>query len=130
MERSSGAAPPRQLLTVGVERANGDISIISLSGELDLATIPALEAKLFEEVGSRTAVIVDLTRLTFIDSSGIGLLIKAYRAKEDSARAELHTVIAGRSQVERVFRLAGIDRALPVHLDLSDALALLGDRGS
>ena len=81
-------------------------SAISLAGELDISTIPRIENRLFEALRSHRAVLMDLTRLTFIDSSGIGLLIQAHRlaAREDGGR--LHTVIAPDSQVDRVFRLA------------------------
>ena len=138
MERSSGAAPPRQpggsggpdptngeLLTVRVEPMDSEASAISLAGELDISTIPRIENRLFEALRSHRAVLMDLTRLTFIDSSGIGLLIQAHRlaAREDGGR--LHTVIAPDSQVDRVFRLAGIDRALSIHLDRGAATAAL-----
>ena len=133
MERSSGAAPPRQpgggdeternveRLSVRVEPATAGASVVSLSGELDLSTIPRVESRLFEEMRSADRLVVDLSRLSFIDSSGIGLLIKAFRSTEGS----LHVVIARESQVERVFTLAGIDRALPIFLDREAALAAL-----
>ncbi len=136
MERPSGAAPPRppggnreggaangQLLTVHVEAAGPDASVVSLAGELDLSTIPTIEGRLFEQLRSHPGVVVDLTRLSFIDSSGIGLLIKAFRTVNGTG--QLHTVIAPGSQVERVFRLAGIDRALPLFLERSQALGSL-----
>jgi anti-sigma B factor antagonist len=126
VERSSGAAPPRQLLAVEVEGAEGEQSIVSLAGELDLSTMPQLERPLSEQLESHFAVIVDLTALSFIDSSGIGLLISAFRANE----GKLHTVIAEGSQVERVFRLAGIDQALPLYLSRADALRALGSNGT
>jgi anti-sigma B factor antagonist len=141
VERSSGAAPPRQpggstegetdngqLLTVRVESAGPNASVVSLAGELDLSTIPRIEGRLFEQLRSHPGVVVDLTRLSFIDSSGIGLLIKAFRALDEGGR--LHTVIAPGSQVERVFRLAGIDRALPLFAEQTRALdSLNGDAG-
>ena len=123
MERSSGAAPPLQLLTVEVEREDGEASIVSLAGELDLSTISTAEKRLFEELRTHSAVIMDLTRLSFIDSSGIGMLIQGFRAREREEGGELHTVIARDSQIERVFRLAGIDRALPLYQDRAAALA-------
>ena len=134
MERSSGAAPPRQagtsdnsskgeLLEVRVETTDGRASVVSLAGELDLSTIPTLEARLLEKVRNPTGVVVDLTRLSFIDSSGIGLLIKAHRAAEGG---RLHTVVAPGSQVERVFELAGIDRVLPVFALRDEAVRALG----
>jgi anti-anti-sigma factor len=102
--------------------------VVSLAGELDLSTVPRVEGQLFEQLRSHSGVVVDLTRLSFIDSSGIGLLIKAFRAIDEGGR--LHTVIAPGSQVERVFRLAGIDRALPLFLEQTRALdSLNGDAG-
>jgi anti-sigma B factor antagonist len=136
VERPSGAAPPRQpggrseseaangqLLTVRVESAGPDAAVVSLTGELDLSTIPRIESQLFEQLRSHPGVVVDLTQLSFIDSSGIGLLIKAFRAVDDGGK--LHTVIAPGSQVERVFRLAGIDRALPLFVERTRALESL-----
>jgi anti-anti-sigma factor len=136
VERSSGAAPPRrsvrgsqeqggaELLTVEIERPSEGVTVVAAAGELDLSTIPGLEGQLLREVNGRRSVVVDLTRLSFVDSSGIGLLIKAHRARENGAF--LHTVVAPGSQVERVFALAGIDKALPLFRDLGEAIAALG----
>jgi anti-sigma B factor antagonist len=139
VERSSGAAPPRQpggsgepettgagngqLLAVRIEPEDHGISVVSLAGELDLSTVPRLENPLLRELRGHPAVVLDLTALSFIDSSGLGLLIKAFRAGEDESAGELHTVIARDSQIERVFRLAGIDRCLPLYLDREAAVA-------
>jgi anti-sigma B factor antagonist len=134
VERSSGAAPPlssgasgdsdgSQSLTVRVEPLGASGCVVSMAGELDLSTIPRVEKQIFEQVHRKDGVIVDLTRVSFIDSSGIALLIKAFRAT-DGAGA-LNTVIAEGSQVERVFRLAGIDRALPLFTDRAPAVEAL-----
>ena len=140
MERSSGAAPPRQpggsgeeaatngqLLTVRIEPVGADVSVVALSGELDLSTIPRIQGRLFEQLRSHSGVVVDLTGLSFIDSSGIGLLIQAFRA-DDAGR--MHTVVASGSQVERVFRLVGIDRALPLFAERAPALEALNGAAS
>jgi anti-anti-sigma factor len=137
VERSSGAAPPRpsgrgnpinqperDLLTIEVERPGNGLAIIALAGELDLGTIPRLEGQLLQELEANEGVVVDLRRLAFIDSSGIGLLIKAQRATMEDGSA-LHTVVTDGSQVERVFTVAGIGRALPVFLDRDEAVAAL-----
>ncbi len=115
-----------QLLAVRVEDADEGPSVVSLTGELDLSTIPLLEGKLFEQLRSHSGVVVDLTDLRFIDSSGISLLIRAHR---DGDGAGLHTVIAPGSQVERVFRITGIDRALPLFFDRTEARAALNGAG-
>jgi anti-sigma B factor antagonist len=137
VERSSGAAPPRQsgassqmngnLLKVRVETAGNGTSVVSLAGELDLSTIPRMELPLLGEVSHR-AVIVDLSALSFIDSLGIAVLIKAFRAAEGDRR--MHTVIAPGSQVERVLRIAGIHRALPLFPDRDAAFEALPNGGA
>jgi anti-sigma B factor antagonist len=107
------------LLTVRVVAAGKGPSVVSLAGELDLSTIPRVEAPLFGELSQR-AVIVDLSALSFIDSSGMAVLIKAFRAADGDRR--MHTVIAPGSQVERVLRIAGIHRAMPLFADREAAL--------
>jgi anti-sigma B factor antagonist len=131
VERSSGAAPPRrsagggqadgELLGIEFDSFGESVSIVALAGELDLSTIPRLEPRLLGELRSSPAVVVDLTRLSFIDSSGIGLLIKAHRAA-DGARL-LHIVVSPGSQVDRVFSIAGINRALTLFSDRDEAIA-------
>jgi anti-sigma B factor antagonist len=111
------------LLRMGVEPAGAGVSVVSLVGELDLSTIPSVESRLFDQLRTQSGVIVDLTGLSFIDSSGIGLLIKAFHATDEERT--LHTVIAEGSQVERVLRLVGIHRELPVVSERSRALEAL-----
>jgi anti-sigma B factor antagonist len=117
-----------QRLAVSVEAGGSNLSVVALSGELDLSTIPLLERRLLAEVGSKGAVVVDLTNVSFIDSSGIGLLIRAFRSGREDQR--LHTVITEGTQVERVFRLAGIDRALPLFMDRRGAIESLNGLAS
>jgi anti-sigma B factor antagonist len=139
VERSSGAAPPRRwgesdfekpverdLLRVEIEQSGNGLSIVALAGELDLSTSPRLEGRLLEELHQYESVVVDLTRLTFIDSTGIGLLIKAHQTADGCAK--LHTVVSEGSQVERVFELAGLGSCLPIFLDRDQAVAALGPR--
>jgi len=114
------------LLRVRVEPLGDGVSVVSLAGELDLSTLPDLEGPLFEELRTRTGVVVDLTQLIFIDSSGIGLLIKASGLRSDPAA--MHIAIAPESQVERVLGLTGVDRALPVTVGSDQALAALRGR--
>jgi anti-sigma B factor antagonist len=139
VERSSGAAPPLssgrsggpehgQLLTLRIEPAGSNASIVSLVGELDLSTVPRVEEQLFQELRSKAGVVFDLTALSFIDSSGIALLIHAFSA--DNKGAVLNTVITEGSQVDRVFRLAGIDRALPLFTERAGALEALNGAAS
>jgi anti-sigma B factor antagonist len=132
VERFSGAAPPPpsggsdppppSMLTVHIEDSREGPSIVSLVGELDLGTIPRMEGALLEQVTQRPAVLVDLSELAFIDSSGIGILIQALRSANGTP---VRILVGPGSQVERVFEIAGISQALPVSADRQQALAEL-----
>jgi anti-sigma B factor antagonist len=132
VERSSGAAPPPQsgtsdrspgeMLQVRIQDSANGRSTVVITGELDLSTIGAMEAPLFEQLRQRSAVLVDLSRVTFIDSSGIGILISAAR---DSNGTRMNVLIGPGTQVERVFRIAGVGEALSVFSDRDQALAAL-----
>jgi anti-sigma B factor antagonist len=133
VERSSGAAPPPQPggsdlngsapLDVRIKDSrDGGATIVALAGELDLSTIPRMEGPLLEQVRQRRAVVLDLSDLSFIDSSGIGILIKA---SQQSNGTPMRVVIGPGSQVERIFRIAGIEKALRVFVDRDEALGEL-----
>ena len=85
--------------------------VLRLHGELDVAAIPIFEAEL-EQVSMRELVIVDLTDLEFIDSSGIGALVRAdQRAAEAGRRFAL---IRGSGQVSQLLELTGLAERLMV----------------
>jgi anti-sigma B factor antagonist len=91
-----------------VQVANkGEAAIVSISGELDLASSPALEEEL-ERVAATDAslVIVDLRELEFMDSTGLSVLVRAHqRATENSQRFGL---VNGSQQVQRLLSLTGV----------------------
>jgi len=133
VERSSGAAPSLNHeggsgrnrtapLTVRIESPSKGASVVALAGELDLSTIRKMESPLLEQIEQRSAVLVDLTELGFIDSSGIGVLINAFR---ESNGTPMSVLVGASSQVERVFQIAGIADAMPVFSDRGLALAAL-----
>jgi len=107
-----------------VEVRNTDgAAVISVSGELDLASSPALEEEL-ERVAQSEAqvVVVDLRNLEFMDSTGLSVLVRAHqRAEEKGRRLGL---VNGSQQVQRLLTLTGVaDR-----LTLTDVPEeLLGD---
>jgi anti-sigma B factor antagonist len=134
VERSSGAASPPSaapgdpnalaILDVHIESSSG-VSVVALAGELDLSTIRRMVGPLLEQVTQRPAVLVDLSKLEFIDSSGIGVLVQAYRSANGTP---MSLVIGADSQVERTFAIAGLSVALPVFTDRGRALAELAER--
>lgn len=99
---------------------NGDSVRVRLAGELDIATAPRAEEELHqaeEHAGSGT-VVIDLAGLTFMDSTGLRLLVAA------DARAHQHgrrlAIVRGPEAVQRVIKLTGLDAKLLLVDDASD----------
>ena len=80
--------------------------VVTLSGELDLASVPPVERSILAAIASAEAVTVDLAGLTFCDSSGLNALAGA-RQKADANRVELSYINTQRA-VRRVFEVTGL----------------------
>ncbi|HEY6531043.1 MAG TPA: STAS domain-containing protein [Acidimicrobiales bacterium] len=99
------------------------VSVVTVLGEVDVATAPALRQELLRlitEGVSPPRVVVDMAGVDFLDSTGLGVLLgglKRVRAKDGSlvlARAE--------PQVRKVFEITRVIEILPIHDDLDAAL--------
>lgn len=92
-------------------RRDGHTHTIGLVGELDLATVDGMHRELARvEATDAIAIVIDLSGLTFIDSSGARLL---YLAHARLAGDERLSLLRGPAAVQRVFELSGIQRLLP-----------------
>jgi anti-anti-sigma factor len=101
----------------------GDLVIASVAGELDLAGAPSTGERIGEAVPtSARTLIVDFSRLEFIDSSGIAMLFNLVR-RLGARRQELRVVARSGEPVTRVLEIVEFNRAAPVHETLDDALA-------
>lgn len=91
---------------------DGDVHTIALVGEMDLANAGEVERELIRaEATNATKIVVDLSELAFMDSTGIQLLITAHaRSRHDGDRLAL---IRPPARVFRVLTIAGVDGLLP-----------------
>lgn len=81
--------------------------VIALSGELDLASSPALEEALERVFDSDTKlVVIDLRALEFMDSTGLSIIVKARQTADDRERQLFLT--NGPPQVQRLLSLTGV----------------------
>lgn len=111
----------------------GSVSVVTVSGEIDLVSGPRLRAVLDEVLddpdpaaGALTGIVLDLTDVSFIGSAGLGVLVDAHE-RAGQQGAALKVVIAGpASQVARSLQAAGIDEHLDVHLSVQSALPAEG----
>ena len=91
-----------------VDVSDGDRAVvIGVSGELDLASSPALEQELDNPATSAAeVVIIDLRQVEFMDSTGLSVLVRGHtRAAEKGQR---FVVVRGPQQVQRLLSLTGV----------------------
>jgi len=108
MRRVSAEFPLPEAFSVRTEQY-GEAAVVIPTGELDLATAPALEdalARAFE--GGSGRVVLDLRELEFIDSSGLRTLLTA-RRRADEARSDF-SLVAGHRGLERTLEIAGVHK--------------------
>jgi anti-sigma B factor antagonist len=87
--------------------------LVAVRGELDLSTSPQLEETLRREIDAGNRVVVDLSELEFIDSTGLNTLVTALRASSANG-AELVVSPSLPAQVQRVLEVTGLDEILPI----------------
>ena len=105
---ANGVLPQRPEFEVTVTSEDG-VCVVAVSGELDIDTMAELSTALAAGYGVATTV-VDLRRLTFIDSSGVsGLLAAARRARDAGSRL---VCVPGPASIQRIFELTGVDTVL------------------
>lgn len=86
---------------------------VQVRGELDLATSPELGDVLERELDQGRAVVVDLARVTFIDSTALNTLVSALKSCESNGgRLAVRSTLP--AQVSRVFEITGLDAVLPL----------------
>jgi anti-sigma B factor antagonist len=81
---------------------------LALGGELDMSNAPAFSAELLRLEASGTSLEIDLSRLEFIDSTGIAVLVGAHQRLGE----RLQLVRSDAPAVERIMSLTGLDREL------------------
>jgi len=112
------------ILDVQEGESNG-LAHLTLRGELDLSTVPKVEEALKRIEESRPSVIVlDLAGLTFLDSTGLRMVVTAdQRAKAEERRL---AVVRGPESVQRVFSITRLDE----HLDMVDNVSAVEPSGN
>ncbi len=93
------------------ERRNGNATVLALAGELDFGTVGQVQTRLAELRDRHAATVLDLDGLTFMDSTGIRLVLTAC---EDAQRGDWSfRVTRGSERVRRVLEAAQVIDRLP-----------------
>lgn len=120
-------AAPMQELVVGVWRPREGLLMVALAGEMDMSNAAQFTSEVDRRLGPVPyQLVVELSRLTFIDSSGINQLVKVAKAVEASGGSFL---LAGptAAAVTRVFEIVKLSEFIAMAETLEDALARVGD---
>jgi anti-sigma B factor antagonist len=108
MRRVPADYPIPEAFTVRTEQ-HGKAAVVVPTGELDLATAPALEDALQRGFdGGSDRVVLDLRELEFIDSSGLRTLLTARRSADMAQKP--FSLVAGHRGLERTLEIAGVHK--------------------
>jgi anti-sigma B factor antagonist len=123
---AQGIRPPDAYI-IEVGEPSGGVLVLALEGEFDMASAPALREQL---AAARTAaahgVVLDFSRVSFVDASGLRELLRACTAfREEGKRL---TVAAPRPAVIRLFELTGASELIRTAPTLERAITLLAEQ--
>ena len=108
-------------MALDVRDVNG-VAVVALEGDIDLQSSPAVRQQLLACFEKNTRVVVDLSGVTYIDSSGVASLVEAFQI----ARKKNGTFSLVNVAVMRVLSLARLDRVFTIHPTIEAATAAQG----
>jgi anti-sigma B factor antagonist len=108
---------------IGQREVGRDTTVLSVEGDLDLASAPSLKWALADlQSGDHHHVVVDMSKVSFIDSTALGVLVGAQRAMDQG----VHLAVAcAEENVLRIFELTGLDGMFEIVPTLEDALSFV-----
>lgn len=114
------AAAAGEFLGVVIVRPRPGVAVLDVAGEVDTFTAPVLEAALTDLLdGAEATLVVDLTGVRFLSSSGLAVLIRAADRSPGNGR-RLRLVAATRA-VRRPMEITGADQLFDMYTDVDAA---------
>jgi len=119
-ENQDGSDPKEVSFLITRRELADDTSLLSVEGDLDLASAPSLKWALADlQSASSRHVVVDLSRVSFIDSTALGVLVGAQRSLDPGVKL---AIACAEENVLRIFELTGLDGMFEIVPTLHDAL--------
>ncbi len=94
--------------------------VVSFEGDVDLEHSPKAREVLLKCVGQEKDVFVDLSAVSYIDSSGVASLVEAFQASK--RKGKRFVLVAVNASALRVLELARLDKVFTIHETLSEGL--------
>lgn len=101
-------------------RTEGPYTIVALAGEVDLYYSPKAREQILQQVSKKVNVLVDLSKVSYIDSSGVASLVEGYQLAR-SNKTEFGLVGASHAALQ-VLQLARLDKVFPIYGSVTDAI--------
>jgi anti-anti-sigma factor len=113
------------LVGVEIEQRDGAVVVARLTGELDISAAERTGKKIADAVpSSARGLVVDMSGLEFMDSSGVSMLFSLAR-QVGSHRQQLRVVAPPGRPVSRVLQIVEFERAAPIDADVDSAVAVI-----
>ncbi|MHC8510405.1 MAG: STAS domain-containing protein [Rhodospirillales bacterium] len=96
-------------------------TVVALKGDIDLQTSPAAREALLAAVGGERPVLVDLSGVEYVDSSGVASLVESYQNARKAGRG--FALVAVSEGAMRIFKLARLDDVFTICADLDAGAA-------
>jgi anti-sigma B factor antagonist len=111
--------PGTDAINTALAYQNG-IAVLKVGGDIDLATVPALEAAIEEAlIPKPTGLVIDLSGVGFLASAGLQTLVATHNSVSQSAH---FAVVANSASTSRPIQLTGLDQIFALYPTLSEAL--------
>lgn len=110
-------------MEISVSRtAAGDVPVVAVSGEVDVYSAPTLKEKLTQQLQTgASALVVDLSEVAFLDSTGLGALVEARAAATEAGGAL--PIVCNQERILKLFTITGLDGVFAIHSTVDDAVA-------
>ena len=107
-------------------RIVADHAVLEVGGEVDVYTAPRLRERLTELIdnGARN-VVVDLGRVEFLDSTGLGVLVGAHKRLRPVGGT--FSLVCAKESLLKVFRITALDQIIPLHDSVEAATGTRAD---
>ena len=102
----------------------GGVKVVAVAGEVDLSTSPQVRDALLDCILGGASIVVDLSQVAYIDSSGVASLVEAFQSAKTR---KLGFALANVGETPlRVLKLARLDQVFVIHDTVDAAVAALG----
>ncbi|MDO8731345.1 MAG: STAS domain-containing protein [Actinomycetota bacterium] len=98
----------------------GNAAVLTVHGDVDLATAAILDSAIADSWSPPGRLVIDATRIAFMDSTGLGVLVKAaIQARDEGGQVAMAGV---GSRVQKVLAITGLDEHIAIYDTVADAV--------